>query len=206
MDLNSVEVFEMMYDRFGVYFGDYPDEPVAKICARCGKVKYREEYQYSPNLPGGMDTYCKSCRGAWRRENSDVVRGAYHRRRARLKKLPNEFTPEEQREVLSNFSYKCAITGEGWSWDHAIPIATGHGGTVVGNMIPLRSDLNISKNDRNIFEWFSDNKDRLNLSQTKFDALIEYLAKTNDMTTKEYREYAYECHANPRTEVGGVAL
>jgi hypothetical protein len=67
-------------------------------------------------------------------------------------------------------------------------------------MIPLRSDLNLSKSDGNLFEWFERNKERFNLAQSHFDRLIEWLARVNGMTTDDYRAFVNECFENKRKE------
>jgi hypothetical protein len=46
-------------------------------------------------------------------------------------------------------------------------------------------------------EWVEANRQRFNLEQERFDRLIEWLGKANEMTVEEYRDYVYECHANP---------
>lgn len=117
-------------------------------------------------------------------------------RRARLLNLPNTFTLKEKRATLRHFG-GCALTSGPYDlhWDHVIPIAVGHAGTTKGNMLPLRSYLNTSKNDRNIFDWFYANQSRFYLSQSRFDFTIAYLADLNGMTSAEYRDYVYECHA-----------
>jgi hypothetical protein len=130
----------------------------------------------------------------WRKAKPDMVTLSTQRRRARKKSLPNSFTTEQMQETLKYFG-GCALTGsDEFYWDHVIPIATGHGGTVYGNMIPLRPDLNQSKSDANIFEWFEANRQRFNLSQSKFDRLVEWLCKNNNMTNEQYRAYVDECH------------
>lgn len=92
------------------------------------------------------------------------------------------------------------LTGESvYHLDHVIPLTAGHGGTTYENIVPLRADLNISKHNACIFKWFADNRERFDLSQRKFDELIEYLADINEVTTKEYEEFVYWCHDNPRT-------
>jgi hypothetical protein len=63
----------------------------------------------------------------------------------------------------------------------------------------MTEKLNRSKFTNNIFEWFETNRQRFELSQEKFDRLIEWLASANAMTVEEYRDYVYWCHANPRT-------
>lgn len=120
------------------------------------------------------------------------------RRRAMQKSLPNDLTNSEYKSTLEYFGNACAITGETEDIhaDHVIPISIGHGGTTKGNMVPLTSKLNFSKNNRNVFEWFNHSKDSLNLSQSNFDTMISYLAKLNGKTISEYRDYVYWCHEN----------
>lgn len=136
----------------------------------------------------------------WRKENWDKVILSAQRRRARKATLPDNLTNEQMSIILANFSGGCALSGEEIDihWDHVIPLATGFGGTTFANMIPLRSDLNVSKYDKNIFEWFEANMQRFELSQERFDNLIAWLASANAMTVGEYRDYVYWCHANTR--------
>jgi hypothetical protein len=139
---------------------------------------------------------------SWRESNRDKVVLTTQLRRARKKELPSDFTHEQRKATLTYFG-GCALTSstDDIHWDHIVPLAIGHCGTVNGNMIPLRSDLNISKNDRNLFEWYYSNKERYNLQQERFDKLIDWLASVNGMTTEEYEAYVYYCHDNPRNDV-----
>jgi hypothetical protein len=135
----------------------------------------------------------------WRRNNPNKRVLYKLQRRARIALLPDNFTQKQQVDTLEYFG-GCALTGstENIHWEHAIPLSVGHGGTTRGNMYPMSGRLNNSKWTHNIFEWFTSNKERFNLSQTKFDELIEYLAQANEMTTDEYREYVYWCHRNKK--------
>jgi hypothetical protein len=113
------------------------------------------------------------------RNNPDKNKLRQHRRRARRKSLPNDFTNEQMSQTYEYFG-GCALTGAAEvDWDHVVPLVSGFGGTTFGNMVPLRGDLNKSKNDANIFEWFERNKERFNLEQARFDRLIEWLASVN---------------------------
>ena len=143
----------------------------------------------------------------WARNNQERRALSEQRRRARINGLPDNFT-DEQMDATFNYFEGCALTGDKTNvqWDHVIAIATGHGGTTYGNMIPLRGDLNSSKCDSNIFEWFEANRQRFNLEQERFDRLIEWLAEANGMTAVEYRDYVYECHANPNAIVENKAI
>src|SRR5690625_1431180 len=146
------------------------------------------------------DKYMK-CVKRWQANNKDVMKISMNRYIARKMNLKNSLTKIEWGVTLTKFDESCALSGERKDLhaDHVLPVSIGHGGTIYENIIPLRADLNISKSDRNIFDWFADNRERFRLEQRRFDELIEYLADINDMTTKEYEEYVRWCHDNPRT-------
>jgi hypothetical protein len=135
----------------------------------------------------------------WRINNPEKFKLIYQRREARKRYLPASLNDTEMKKTLEAFDFSCALTGDtdNIHWDHVIPLSTGHVGTVFGNIIPLRSDLNASKNDSNIFEWFEDNRGRYDLSCTKFDSLIKWLAKVNGVSVHDYKDYVNWCHHNP---------
>ncbi|MCY7751632.1 hypothetical protein MOB18_21460 [Bacillus inaquosorum] len=130
----------------------------------------------------------------WQKKNSISIILQNQKRRAKVKDLPNDLTQADKLKIQDYFG-GCALTGKSSNihWDHVIPLSTGFGGTTKGNMIPLSSELNISKYNSNIFEWFEANKDRFNLSSVKFDNLISYLAKVNCMSVEEYSRYYNSC-------------
>ncbi|SDM71810.1 hypothetical protein SAMN04488137_1601 [Fictibacillus solisalsi] len=132
--------------------------------------------------------------------NREVVRARTLRRRARKKSLPDDLTAQQYKFILERFDYKCALSGqklEVLDLDHFIPLATGWGGTTLGNMIPLSPSLNSSKQDRNPFEWIKRKDIQEVVSLEKFQEVVEYLAEINDMTPDEYKEYVDDCFANP---------
>lgn len=142
----------------------------------------------------------------WEEENPEKAKASrklrVQRRRARKLSLPEDLTVQEQEYMENYFGKGCALTGDPDAClDHVIPLATGRGGTTLTNVLPLRSDLNSSKHSANIFEWFEANRERFDLPQYKFDIAIEYVASLNRMAPEEYREYVYECHANPKEEL-----
>jgi hypothetical protein len=134
----------------------------------------------------------------WHAKNRDVAILYQQQRRARKKSLPDDFTVEQREDVLEYFNNGCALTSdtENIHFDHVIPISSGHGGTTYGNMIPLRADLNFSKHNSNIFEWFEANRQHFKLSTEKFEALVDYLAEINNVSIEEYRDHVYWCHDN----------
>lgn len=124
----------------------------------------------------------------------EVRRLADQRRLARKVNLPDTLTGEQLDKLIEYFK-GCALTGDkdDIQFDHLIPLSSNVGGTVAGNIIPLRADLNQSKGNRNVFEWFDANQRRLSLSRDKFDRMIEYIAEINGMTVSEYRDYYEGC-------------
>src|SRR5699024_2167262 len=181
-----------------IYFKDVVEGIKAKLCNKCETIKYIESFP---------DKYenCRKCIYDRRKEmfdnNPEKYLPAIMNRRFRESYLEDSLTEDELASMYSRFNYSCAITMDKTTLniDHVIPYTVGREGNSLGNIIPLRRDLNISKSDRNIFEWFADNRERFGLSQRKFDELIEYLADINEMTVEDYREYVYWCHDNPRT-------
>lgn len=121
------------------------------------------------------------------------------RRKARKESLVDDFTDQQRSKMFSSFGSKCALTGKDVPLhvDHVMPLAIGHGGTTASNMLPIWQRINSSKGAKNIFEWYEENGDRFEVLPELFDKAIEYLADLNEMTTHEYRDYVYECHANP---------
>lgn len=121
------------------------------------------------------------------RKNKDKYRAARLRRKARVRMLEHNFTDSDRIKILNDFNDSCCLTGrsEDIHMDHVLPLCKG-GGTVVGNIVPLSGELNLSKNDRNLFTWFEDNEDRFNLDRKKFNDLVKYLAEQNNLTVSEY--------------------
>lgn len=117
-------------------------------------------------------------------------------RRARKKTLPDNFTALDLQEVLYVFDGKCAITGDAYEhMDHFIPISSGFGGTVIGNMIPLSAEMNLSKGKQNPIEWA---KTLDESKQERFKVVLAYLADENRMTVDEYIEYVQSCFSNEK--------
>lgn len=124
---------------------------------------------------------------------------ATRRRKKRVESLINDLTSEQTSLISDRFDGKCALTGKDvpLHMDHVIPVSIGHGGTTLSNILPIWQRVNSSKSNRNIFEWYKETGARFDVCPTMFDEAIEYLADLNGMSAVEYREYVYECHANP---------
>lgn len=74
-------------------------------------------------------------------------------------------------------------------WDHFIPVSTGKGGTTYGNMVPLKSTLNIRKSNKNPIDFLLDE----GVTYEKLYDILYILAWLNKMTVIEYVRYVYEC-------------
>jgi hypothetical protein len=181
------------------YREEHKDHYTELICKWRAENREKEVERLRLHYENNKEHMAKTQR-LWRQNNPEKTGLIMQRRRARRLALAADFDVE-QKNVTLEFFGGCALTGDVGDihWDHVIPIAVGHGGTTYGNMIPLCGDLNQSKCDKNIFEWFEANRQRFNLEQEKFDLLIEWLGKANDMTVEEYRQYVYWCHDNPQT-------
>lgn len=117
-------------------------------------------------------------------------------RRARKRELPDNFDSNDLDELLYIFDGKCAISGEEFEHlDHFIPLATGYGGTIVGNMIPLCARLNLSKRDQNPLEWRNTLTD---FEKERFDFVLEFLSAENRVSVEEYKEYVNSCFINEK--------
>lgn len=116
--------------------------------------------------------------------------------RAKEKGLPHSLTFDEYIKTNEIFEGSCPLTGDTdyIQWDHVIPLKSGRGGTVYGNLVPIRADINHSKGNRNIFEWYEENKNIFNIKADKFDSLINWLAESNRMTPEQYKSHVYEIY------------
>ncbi|WP_336638446.1 hypothetical protein [Lysinibacillus fusiformis] len=142
---------------------------------------------------------CKLRETKWRLNNKNKVVLKSQRRRALKKQLPNNFTNEQHESLLAYFEHKCPLTGSiDIHIDHFIPLAIGHGGTTLKNMVPLDATLNICKHAQNPFEWFKQNHNIYKVEQKKFEGVVLYLAELNEMTPQEYEKYVYWCFENPQ--------
>jgi hypothetical protein len=197
---------------------EYLTDLFYKRCLGCGKYHRIKFFSKKKGSPFGLYARCNVCQAKkimehyykdkekfrvyarnWQSKNKEKMKRNYHKRLARKRSLPDDLTANQLAFTLLEFENQCFITGDtNTHLDHVIPLAVGHGGTTYGNMIPLRADLNQSKNDNNIFEWFEANRQRFDLSQERFDIGIAWLASANAMTIEEYRKHVYWCHENKR--------
>lgn len=132
----------------------------------------------------------------YRKENPEIWLSIYHRRKARKKSLIETITNDDIQQLMGLFQ-GCAISRErDTHLDHFIAISTGHGGTYVGNIVPLNRFLNQSKINKNPFEWSSVLD---NTQFERFNYVVSYLASVNCLTEAEFRTFVYWCYDNQRS-------
>ena len=93
-----------------------------------------------------------------------------NRRRAKEQAQGRGITKEQWLECMSFFNWQCAYSGitlskETRSLDHIEPINKG-GANEIWNLVPMYKPYNISKNDKDFLEWYTEqpyfSQDRLN--------------------------------------------
>jgi hypothetical protein len=130
--------------------------------------------------------------------NKALKRAHTQNRRALEKSLINDYTATESefKRLLYN---GCALSDntEDLHDDHFIALSTGHCGTYLANIIPLSSELNLSKCNKNPFEWLNEVDDVIDYK--KAAETIIMLAYLNEMTVQEYIDFVYWCYENPRS-------
>ena len=128
----------------------------------------------------------------FREANRELKRVNENRRRARKQSLPDTLTIEQTEELLERFEGKCAVCeNDAEHLDHFIPLATGHGGTTLGNTVPLCASHNVSKHARNPFVWAATLSE---CERERFDSLVSYLTVINGIAAVEdYKAHVYQC-------------
>ncbi|MDE4086200.1 hypothetical protein PO902_14225 [Planococcus maritimus] len=168
-----------------------------KVCKLCGNVDQLEFYLY-------QKTRCKSCvrkrQLEFNRANPEYLKAKNQRRRARKMSLENSLSTSEWRNVIETFGGSCCLSdSKNVVLEHVVPIGWGHGGTMVGNVVPMDATLNLAKRDKNLIEFIFDEVNAGLFSEAKIDFLIEYLAEANGLTVTDYIDFVYWCDDNKRT-------
>lgn len=116
--------------------------------------------------------------------------------KARKQTLPDTLTNEDITQTMTYFENSCFLTEDkNYHLDHVIPLKLNVLGTEKKNILPLRQDLNLSKSNKNIFEWYEEFKDFYSLSDERFIKGISYIAELNGMTYEEYKKYVFSLYA-----------
>lgn len=129
----------------------------------------------------------------WYKNNPDKVLVNSQRRRTKQNNLPDTLSVEDRKVLLEIQNRKCILSGKSSDlhFEHFIPISWCAGGTTFENCYYMERSLNISKWNRNPFEWI---KRQPEAYQHRFHTvLVPMLAERNGMTIQAFIEYVYEC-------------
>lgn len=170
------------------------------VKARCKKCLGEQQKKFYSETPE-YRKYHNQYTNRWRNDNKERAseiamknkvarRGQKIRRRTLKSYLPNELTAKDLKNLLNGIP-------EGYHVDHFLPLSIGHGGTYLGNLIVVPSNWNVTKSAKNPFEWCDEylNSQDKGLYMTK----VADLARLNNMTLDEYKEFTFWCFDNPRT-------
>lgn len=91
----------------------------------------------------------------WQKQNLEKCRIIKQRRRAKIRKLPCDFTEKDWILTKEYFNNKCAYCGQELplEQEHFISVSN-NGGYTKDNIIPACKHCNCSKNDKDFFEWY----------------------------------------------------
>lgn len=156
-----------------------------------------EFYENNKNDPKFKEKRLESKR-SWRRRKPEMITRENHLKAARQRGLISEWSYDEIQSTLDYFGNRCALTGDEVTlhFDHVIPLGIGHAGTVKWNMLPIKAGLNISKSNKNLFEWFDANEERLRLDRTRLKTALEYLAGLKGVSYEDYVAFINQCYEN----------
>ncbi|PFL18944.1 hypothetical protein COJ07_17935 [Bacillus cereus] len=162
------------------------DENEKRTCLTCGEEKKISEYTTDGK------GYRKSCRKC---QNKSEVLRAHAKKSRKLGlhvKLDGEGI-EEYRNMVMNSA--CILTGsyENISSDHIIPTLL-TGGSHIGNLLPIRRELNASKGVLPFFLWirtrnFRDIAEKYGVTAERIQLYMHLSAALNFMTVDQYERY-----------------
>ena len=93
----------------------------------------------------------------YRENNKDKIKGYTHKRRALKLGNGGSYTKAQWLDTLEYFDYKCAYTGEcikhNCHVEHIVPISKG-GTSYIWNLVPSTASANLSKQNRDMEEWY----------------------------------------------------
>jgi hypothetical protein len=117
----------------------------------------------------------------WSINNKDKLTIRTHKRDARKKLLPSNYSVELWEECKKFFNNKCAYCGNEakLTEEHFIPLSKG-GEYTRNNIIPVCKSCNSSKRDRNFFEYYPKQK---YYSEKREQKILKYL--NYDLKTKQ---------------------
>lgn len=126
--------------------------------ARRQTEAYKASQRKAEQKRKNRQEYIRAYSREWKRNNRDKVRAKEHKRLARIRELPSNFSPADWNAALEYWHGVCAYCGKQrdfWFYieqEHFVPVALG-GGYTVDNIIPACKYCNSSKCDSDPHEW-----------------------------------------------------
>lgn len=129
----------------------------------------------------------------WSVNNPEKVKAISYKRRTLKFLLPTTLTPEQVELLMELQENKCILSSdtENLHLEHFIPLSWATGGTTFENCYYLQGKLNISKGNRNPFEWIKTQP--VQHQQNFHYVLIPMLAERNGMSVSEFTAYIFQC-------------
>jgi 5-methylcytosine-specific restriction endonuclease McrA len=172
-------------------------------CKSCQAIARKKDYRanrdkqlaYNTKWRQENPSYYQEYKQQWEIENKENRRLIMQKRVDMVKNLPSDVSPDE---IIPDYS--CALTGQQLDRselhvDHIVPYSVGHVGNVRYNVWMIAGYLNLSKGNRNVFEWA---RERGDIDLDRFNAVMTDIAATAGLTLEEYEAFVTWCHENPR--------
>lgn len=99
-----------------------------------------------------------------------------NQRRAKIKKLRNDFTAKQWSECLNHFEYNCAYCGKHYELleqEHFVPVSK-NGHFTKSNIVPACKSCNTSKSNKSFFDWYPKQK---HYSIERENKILSYLGR-----------------------------
>ena len=136
--------------------------PSCKVCDKKHREKNKDkmkEYNknYYENNKDKIKGYSKEYHKKYYEHNKDKRKGYTHKRRSLKLGNGGSYTKAQWLDTLEYFDYKCAYTGEcikhSCHVEHIVPISKG-GTSYIWNLVPSTASANLSKQNRDMEEWY----------------------------------------------------
>ena len=162
-----------------------------KRCTNCRVWKpFEREFRIFKRNPDGRFHHCTKCeRGYFSKYDRSEKGRERFVRRAKLEAGVIPAPPGYHEYIRDFFDNRCAITGERGDvvLDHFIPLSWGCVGNEQGNLIPITSELNKVKRNRNVFDVVeglpAEHQHRF------YSRVLPWIAEENDMSVAEYFDH-----------------
>lgn len=148
--------------------------PQCKECRNAENLlKYPEKRTYYRNYKKDNKEKLQKYVVKYRQENRDKMNWYSQKRRADMKRLEATLTVKQWEQIKKAFDNKCAYCGKEIPLEQEHFIALSEGGEYThNNIIPACRSCNASKNNRDFFEWYSEQE---YYSKKRKNKILEYL-------------------------------